>query len=227
MQEAVRLRSLLSSAPKPRRGQHVNQRVLPVVHSHFTTLKAGNRLRMHRNLHLPLDQPHDLEPMVPRAWKLAQSKSSPALSRMAERRGLKSSPTRASSQRLSSQQVGKRRPGDKRSGPHPPVRARCVRAIGTTWDVGTGCQRVAAQGVELLRSITQTATHGIHGHERQDPARGPARKHFQIELLIHRSMHDGNATPSGQNASRPALHHSTPATSILIVSVSVFTCMCT
>lgn len=111
MQEAVRLRSLLSSAPKPRRGQHVNQRVLPVVHSHFTTLKAGNRLRMHRNLHLPLDQPHDLEPMVPRAWKLAQSKSSPALSRMAERRGLKSSPTRASSQRLSSQQVGEAEAG--------------------------------------------------------------------------------------------------------------------
>ena len=100
-----------SSPPLGRVAGSTLTSVLPVVHSHFTTLKAGNRLRMHRNLHLPLDQPHDLEPMVPRAWKLAQSKSSPALSRMAERRGLKSSPTRASSQRLSSQQVGEAEAG--------------------------------------------------------------------------------------------------------------------
>jgi hypothetical protein len=84
--EAVRLHKLLSSAPTPARGQHVNQRVLPAVHTHFTTLRQGNKLRIHKNLRLPLDQPHDLEPMVPRAWKLAQSRSSPALSRMAQRR---------------------------------------------------------------------------------------------------------------------------------------------
>ena len=104
--EAIRLRRLLSSAPKPARGQHVNQRVLPAVHTHFTTLRQGNKLRLHKNFNLPLDQPHDLEPMVPRAWKLAQSRSSPALSRMAQRRRSKSPQRSPSPQRPSLQPGG-------------------------------------------------------------------------------------------------------------------------
>ena len=39
-EESFRLRSLLSTAPVPRRGQHINQRVLPAVHGHFTTRRA-------------------------------------------------------------------------------------------------------------------------------------------------------------------------------------------
>lgn len=108
--EAVRLRKLLSSAPKPARGQHVNQRVLPAVHTHFTTLRQGNQLRVHKNLYLPLDQPHDLEPMVPRAWKLAQSRSSPALSRMAQRRKSKSPQRSPSSGHLPQQQASAEEP---------------------------------------------------------------------------------------------------------------------
>ena len=83
--ESERLATMMRSAPRAARGQHVTQRVLPAVHPHFTTARTG-LVKYHRNLHLPLDQPHDLQPMVPRAWKLESSSSSPALARLAHKR---------------------------------------------------------------------------------------------------------------------------------------------
>lgn len=39
-------------------------------------------MTLHKNFLLPLDQPHDLKPIIPRSWKLESSSSSPTLARL-------------------------------------------------------------------------------------------------------------------------------------------------
>lgn len=75
--ESERLQQLLDAAPDARtlpskERTHAHYCSLPSLHHHFT-LPQG-RLLMHRNLRLPLDTPSDMEQVVPRAWKLEQSR---------------------------------------------------------------------------------------------------------------------------------------------------------
>lgn len=81
--EGERLGALLSAAPPgfARPGQHMMHRRVPNTRDHFTT-RDQKFVKYHRNLLLPLDTPMDMDesiPMVPRAWKLANSASAPSL----------------------------------------------------------------------------------------------------------------------------------------------------
>ena len=81
--EGERLGALLAAAPPVPPGLHMMHRHVAKAHNHFTT-RDQNFVRYHRNLMLPLDTPMDFEdevPMVPRAWKLAASKSMPSLNK--------------------------------------------------------------------------------------------------------------------------------------------------
>ena len=81
--EGARLAAMLTEPlPKARPGQHLMQRQVPAAHDHWTH-RGQAHIRVHRNILMPLDAPHDFDkngPLVPRAWKLPSSASAPQLS---------------------------------------------------------------------------------------------------------------------------------------------------